>query len=248
MTGTAPRPAAWVATARRGAAVVGFVAGVGLSACDLDALPQALRTVWAPAPPTPPTHTVARGESLGGIAKRHGTTAAALRALNDLDGDLIHPGQVLVLPGAQPGPAVKPPRSGAKPPRSGSGSSRAKPQRPPGDLPPGPCAPGPSLEAGDHGMAASEGLSAAAVERGVRGVLDTTAACVEPPAPAGTLWADLRIRCDGRVVAAAVADDPGWPPNLTACVLDALRTAQFPAHSLPDGDEASVPVRFVASP
>lgn len=44
-------------------------------------------------------HVVAKGETLSSIAKRHGTTVAALKSTNNLKSDLIVPGQRLVIPG-----------------------------------------------------------------------------------------------------------------------------------------------------
>ena len=54
---------------------------------------------WWLLPPQaePPQHTVARGDSLGRIAGQHGITLDDLRRWNELDGDVIHPGQVLVV-------------------------------------------------------------------------------------------------------------------------------------------------------
>lgn len=43
-------------------------------------------------------HTVARGETLSGIAARHGVTVPALKARNGLTSDRIVPGQRLVIP------------------------------------------------------------------------------------------------------------------------------------------------------
>lgn len=41
------------------------------------------------------TITVGNGDTLSGLARRHGTTVAALREHNNLSNDLIHPGQIL---------------------------------------------------------------------------------------------------------------------------------------------------------
>ena len=43
------------------------------------------------------TYVVRRGETLGGIAKKHGTTVSALMRLNGLKKAVIHPGQELVV-------------------------------------------------------------------------------------------------------------------------------------------------------
>ncbi len=55
----------------------------------------------APVAPTAPSGgsvTVKGGDTLTGIAKRHGTSVAALRSANGLTGDLIKVGQMLNLP------------------------------------------------------------------------------------------------------------------------------------------------------
>ena len=44
------------------------------------------------------THTVKSGESLGVIAEKYGTTASAIRRANGIKGNLIKPGQKLVIP------------------------------------------------------------------------------------------------------------------------------------------------------
>jgi LysM repeat protein len=48
------------------------------------------------------THVVAKGETLYGIARVNGTTVAALKQANQIDGDLIRIGQKLVIPGKAP--------------------------------------------------------------------------------------------------------------------------------------------------
>lgn len=63
----------------------------------------------APAPPPPPpepssgTYTVLPGDTLSGIAVRHGTTWQELAQINNIpDPNRISPGQVLTLPGGTP--------------------------------------------------------------------------------------------------------------------------------------------------
>jgi membrane-bound lytic murein transglycosylase D len=46
------------------------------------------------------THVVRRGETLGGIAKKYGTSVSAIVRLNRLKKQVIHPGQELVVRGA----------------------------------------------------------------------------------------------------------------------------------------------------
>lgn len=59
---------------------------------NLAAVPAAERVVWT-------RHTVRRGDTLGGIARRYGTTVAQLREANRLSRKgLIHPGDVLQIP------------------------------------------------------------------------------------------------------------------------------------------------------
>lgn len=80
------------------------------------------------APPAPETdaantYEVKSGDTLGGIARRHGTTVGALRSANNLSGDGLRVGQKLVIPGnAVPlsAPAAAAPAAAA--PRAGSAS------------------------------------------------------------------------------------------------------------------------------
>lgn len=48
--------------------------------------------------PQPVRYTVKQGDSLYVIARRNGTTVAALQRANGISGSLIHPGQRLVIP------------------------------------------------------------------------------------------------------------------------------------------------------
>ncbi len=54
----------------------------------------------AAAPPPEQRHRVRSGESLTGIARQHGVDVYALRARNGLRGSVIHPGDMLVIPGS----------------------------------------------------------------------------------------------------------------------------------------------------
>lgn len=63
----------------------------------------------APAPAPPATHTVARGENLAAIARRYGTTTAALATANGIaNPNRIRIGQRLTVPAGAPGAAPAP--------------------------------------------------------------------------------------------------------------------------------------------
>lgn len=60
--------------------------------------------------PAATSYRVVSGDTLGTIARRHGTTVAALRSANGISGDLIRVGDTLRIPGgsAAPAPAPRP--------------------------------------------------------------------------------------------------------------------------------------------
>ena len=71
------------------------------------------------------THVVRRGETLGGIAKKYGTSVSTIVRLNGLKKQVIHPGQQLLVRAPARRSATKPAasKSGAK-----STSSRLQPK------------------------------------------------------------------------------------------------------------------------
>lgn len=76
------------------------------------------------------SYEVKSGDSLGSIARKHGTTASALRTANNLSGDNLRVGQKLVIPGnATPPSSVGSAAPVAAPsaPRAGSGTYTVSP-------------------------------------------------------------------------------------------------------------------------
>ncbi len=70
---------------------------------------QAAKKKAAPARTVSYRYSVVRGDTLYAIARRFGTTVAALRKANALQSDLIRPGQRLVVPGVKVTPQIPPP-------------------------------------------------------------------------------------------------------------------------------------------
>lgn len=62
-----------------------------LLALAINNMPEAPQPTWA-------THRISRGDSLGGIARRYGTTINALREANNMHGNKIVAGRSLVVP------------------------------------------------------------------------------------------------------------------------------------------------------
>ena len=79
-------------------------------------------TASTPAPAAAPTaaaaasttHTVARGDTLGGIARRYGASSAAIKQANGMTSDTVVLGKQLVIPGSSGPIASAPAASGGK--------------------------------------------------------------------------------------------------------------------------------------
>lgn len=198
--------------------------------------------------PEPVRHVVVRGETLGRIAAAHGVSVDELRTWNDLEGDLIEVGQVLVVhgsgraSGAPSAPSTRKPKSKTAPaPAQSDDTLRLPPELP--------CLAPPDADPDDEGFAtrASAGLSTDQVKGAFNAFAPRMASCL-PDGWTGTatVQLDLRIACTGRVADAEVVSAGGLPDDVQRCLLDRVRYAPFPAHDLPDGERARVPLRLFA--
>lgn len=201
-----------------------------------------------PAGPEPVHYTVVKGDSLSRIARRYGVDVASLRDWNDMEGDQIDVGQVLLLyPGGPAPEAGAGHRSGSRAgshPRSNGGGGTVR--APEGSAPTAaalhmpaalPCRAGPGLSGtGDEPeMVASAGLSHVQTKGAMDAFTHNLERCLPPGGVDGTLVLELTVGCDGRVQEVQALDSEGLPAELVDCVLDTLRYAPFPAHDVADG-------------
>jgi len=217
-------------------------------------------------PPPPPTYTVVGGDSLSRIASRHGTTTQQLRDWNGIVGDLIVPGQELIV-GAPGGAAAvaEPPRKRArKAPPTTPGKRTTAAQGRSEELGEGewweeeePTTPWPPLRMpvaracladdagiGDGSFGRSQGLEADQISPVVVGFQQQTLRCYTAGVTAaGSIELALEIGCDGRVRRSAVRSDGTGDARFAACVADAFRYAGFPAHAR-DLVEVVIPLHF----
>jgi hypothetical protein len=101
---------------------------------------------------------------------------------------------------------------------------------------------------GDHGMAASEGLSAEEVSASMGSVFPRIARCVAAgsASPSGALLVRVHVSCRGTVDRVQVLDPADWPAEVVKCATERVRWAEFPAHGLPDGDIFEFPLSWSA--
>lgn len=67
---------------------------------------QVLLIPTEPSTPTLISHKVQRGDTLSGLALKYGTTVSAIKALNELNSDTIHVGQILKIESTTSGPVT----------------------------------------------------------------------------------------------------------------------------------------------
>mgnify|MGYP006928159566 CR=1 FL=1 len=93
---------------------------------------------------------------------------------------------------------------------------------------------------GDEGMVAPGGLERPVVKAALDRVLSHALGC-------GTegeyrIVYELVIGCDGLMKTVQVSDDDGATDEVTACIGEVLRHADFPGHDMPDGMSLTYPV------
>ena len=195
--------------------------------------------------PEPTRDVVVRGDTLGEIATAHGVSVDELRRWNGIEGDLIEVDQVLVI--HAPAETLAPERTTVKSrPRrrtaartSSVGATLSAPE-------PKPCLDPPGGDPGDElSMVASRGLSSSQVKSAFDAFVPHTTVCVPDDwTGSATVQLDLVIGCDGLVRDASVVSGGGLPDAALACLTERVRLAEFPAHDLPDGERARVPLRL----
>jgi membrane-bound lytic murein transglycosylase D len=94
----AASPAASTARATPARAAAPATRPAAAGAAVAAAAPTPARAASTRATPPEPTHTVAAGENLTGIARRYGTTVTELQKTNNLSSSVIRPGQSLRIP------------------------------------------------------------------------------------------------------------------------------------------------------
>lgn len=97
----------------------------------------------------------------------------------------------------------------------------------------------------EEGVVGSRGLEAGEVRAAMSAVVSHALPCFAD-APTGTLTLSVTAGCDGRVSDIRISDDGGFPSDVTGCVVETLRYAEFPAHDLPDGYTFAYPVEYTA--
>ena len=201
--------------------------------------------------PQPKRYVVVRGDTLGEIATTHGVTVDQLRAWNDLQGDLIEVDQVLIIHAASASPGTPEP-VGVAPRRKRRSAGTSEPAEADAEAPlvmpqAKPCLAGPEATTQGEGFetVSSQGLAPGDVKAAINRFVPRTASCM-PDGWTGraTVQVDLLIGCNGLLTSAEVHSSGGLPDETLACITDRLRYAEFPAHDLPDGEQARVPLRY----
>lgn len=102
-----------------------------------------------------------------------------------------------------------------------------------------------AAEISESGEGRSGGLSVSAFRRGINSVATKAYGCF-PSSTSGTVRATAWVvaGCDGRVARVEVDPIEGVAAEIQACITHTLEHASFPAHGLPDGQEAMVPLTF----
>lgn len=215
---------------------------------------------WLSCTPAPIEHTVVRGDTLGKLAKTHGVSVEQLQDWNDLDGDRIDVGQVLVV---GKGRDAVPEQTHPEKPDAVAQSNRPRKKRSKGGavkattvtsaapslvMPAAKdCLAGPT-DADAHGTEAgfssSQGLSHVQVKAGMDKALPGLSVCVSGDWPVGRAELEITAGCDGRVSAVRIVDDGGLESGLLGCIEERLKYAEFPAHDLPDGETFGYPLVF----
>jgi len=204
-----------------------------------------------------PLYTVVSGDTLNEIGAKYGVSAEDIRQWNNISGDLIEVGQVLVV-----GVTIDVSKEQNIMPNSKrytSKNRRFKSRK--GDSPtadrvgdlvkptPKPCmdlydedSHSSGEEATGATIRASAGLSSQQIQDSMTRMFPKIERCVTDVWPTGQLVVDFLVKCDGTVAEARESSSHGLSEPFIDCSLKVLTYGDFPAHDLPDGMTFSYPI------
>ena len=108
---------------------------------------------------------------------------------------------------------------------------------------PEPCVPF-TADPGDEGMVGPEGIPLSQARAALNPVLQDALSCIRDPDLDGVdMVFEILVGCDGVVDRVTVLERGLASDRYARCVADILRTTDFPAHDLPDGETILYPVQ-----
>lgn len=203
-----------------------------------------------------PTHTVVQGDTLSKLAQSYNCSVNELRSWNNIDGDLIEVGQVLIVGTEKAAPS----KNKAK--RSSKSTGPRLPHRvinvadiksPRKRDNPRPMKPKPKAclilkdaQLSDQQMIGSRGLSENQIKGSIEQFFPQLEDCLMALQQSGSLRLEFTIGCDG-LVDKVEALESNIDAGSEKCITERFLYTSFPAHGLPKGEVFEYPLMLNAA-